>query len=225
MTPEHRHPRRRDRSKDEGWIRDLLHRGEAAVLSAVLDGKPFALPRVYVYDEDRSAIYVHGAFGGVTGKVMAQSGGVTGEGTGAAAGKGTGAAAGEGTGGVTGAAARAGSGAGSGASTGVPMTITIFEMGRLLPASEALEFGVEYASVVVTGKAVEVEDQAEVEQGLVKIMEKYAPHLKAGDDYRPIAPDEVIRTSVIRIDIEAWSGKEKTEAEDFPGAYWFKDVR
>ena len=56
-------------------------------------------------------------------------------------------------------------------------------------------------------------------------MEKYAPHLKAGEDYRPVAPEEVIRTSVIRIDIEAWSGKEKAEAEDFPGAYWFKDVR
>ncbi len=57
------------------------------------------------------------------------------------------------------------------------------------------------------------------------LMEKYAPHLESGKDYRPVAPDEVTRTSVIRIDIEAWSGKEKTEAEDFPGAYWFRDVR
>ncbi len=56
-------------------------------------------------------------------------------------------------------------------------------------------------------------------------MKKYAPHLEPGTDYRPIAPDELIRTAVIRIDIDAWSGKEKKEAPGFPGAYWFKDVR
>ena len=83
----------------------------------------------------------------------------------------------------------------------------------------------EYASVVVTGRAFEVEDPVEAERGLHLIMEKYAPHMKPGKDYRPIAPDEVARTSVIRIDIHAWSGKQKTEADDFPGAYWFKDVR
>jgi nitroimidazol reductase NimA-like FMN-containing flavoprotein (pyridoxamine 5'-phosphate oxidase superfamily) len=98
-------------------------------------------------------------------------------------------------------------------------------MGRLLPADEALEFGVEYASVVVSGRAVEVQDQEEAEHALLLIMKKYAPHLEPGTDYRPIAPDELIRTAVIRIDIDAWSGKEKREAPDFPGAYWFKDVR
>lgn len=184
MTPTHRHPRRMDRSKDEGWIRTFLHRGEAAVLSAVLDGHPFSLSRIYAYDEGRNAVYVHGGFGGETGRVMSQGGTV-----------------------------------------GVAMTLTVFEMGRLLPADEALEFGVEYASVIATGRAVEVEDPVEAEHGLRLLMEKYAPHLKAEKDYRPIAPDEVTRTSVVRIDIEAWSGKEKAEAEDFPGAYWFRDVR
>jgi len=185
MTPEHRHPRREDRSKDEDWIKALLHRGEAAVLSAVVEGLPFSLPRIYAFDEDRGAIFVHGAHGGKTGEVMDVKR----------------------------------------ADGGVPMSVTVFEMGRLLPADEALEFGVEYASVVVSGRASEVEDPGEALHGLELLMEKYAPHLKAGRDYRPIAPDEVARTSVIRIDIEAWSGKQKTEAEDFPGAYWFKAVR
>ncbi|MCB8980542.1 MAG: pyridoxamine 5'-phosphate oxidase family protein [Ardenticatenaceae bacterium] len=35
---------------------------------------------------------------------------------------------------------------------------TIFEMGRLLPAKEALEFSVEYSGVTVFGTAVTVED-------------------------------------------------------------------
>jgi nitroimidazol reductase NimA-like FMN-containing flavoprotein (pyridoxamine 5'-phosphate oxidase superfamily) len=185
MSPVHTHPRRRDRSKDEDWIRALLHRGDAAVLAAVLDGAPFCLPRIYVYEEGREAIYVHGAFGGETGRVLE----------------------GDGTGGK------------------VPMVLTVFEMGRLLPADEALEFGVEYASVVVRGRASEVQDPSEAEEGLRLLMEKYAPHLEAGKDYRAIAPEEVNRTSVIRIDIEAWSGKEKSAPEDFPGAYRFEDVR
>jgi nitroimidazol reductase NimA-like FMN-containing flavoprotein (pyridoxamine 5'-phosphate oxidase superfamily) len=95
----------------------------------------------------------------------------------------------------------------------------------MLPADEALEFGVEYASVVVFGRGSVVEDPKEAEAALVSIMEKYAPHLKAGVDYRPVAPEEIRRTAVLRIDIEEWSGKEKTEAPDFPGAYWFDEVR
>ncbi len=193
MTPEHRHPRRRDRSKDEGWIRALLHRGDAGVFSAVLDGSPFSLPRIYAYGEEKGAIYIHGAFGGLTGKVLEQT------------------------------PVPGGTQAGGG--IGVPMNLTVFEMGRLLPADEALEFGVEYRSVVVSGYATEVGDQAEAEYGLELIMKKYAPHLEPGRDYRPIAPEELLRTSVIRLDIEAWSGKEKAAPEDFPGAYWLKDVQ
>jgi len=184
MSPEHRHPRRHDRSKDEGWIKELLHRGEAAVMAAVLDGAPVCLPRIYAFDEGRDCIYVHGAFGGAMGKVLGQGSGV-----------------------------------------GVPVALTVYEMGRLLPADEALEFGVEYASVIVSGRAVEVEEAEEAMHGLMLLMRKYAPHLKPGDDYRPIAHDELIRTSVVRIDIETWSGKQKAEVPDFPGAYRLADVR
>jgi nitroimidazol reductase NimA-like FMN-containing flavoprotein (pyridoxamine 5'-phosphate oxidase superfamily) len=185
MSPEHLHPRRRDRSKDEEWIKALLHRGEAGVFSAVLEGAPVALPRIFVYDEARDAIYVHGAFGGLTGRVLAQGGG----------------------------------------EDGVPMAATVYEMGRFLPADEALEFGVEYASVVVSGTAREVSDLEEVGRALRLIMEKYAPHLDSGKDYRPVESDEIVRTAVVRIDIQAWSGKQKTAPENFPGAYWLKDVR
>lgn len=199
MTPEHRHPRRRDRSKDEDWIRALLHGGEAGVFSAVLDGFPFSLPRIYAFDEERVAIYIHGAFGGLTGKVLEQTREAQ--------------------------TAESGEPQPTGGEAGVPMNLTVFEMGRLLPADEALEFGVEYRSVVVSGYANEVDDQTEAEHGLEIIMRKYAPHLEAGKDYRPIAPDELLRTSVVRLDIEAWSGKEKAAPEDFPGAYCLKDVQ
>lgn len=103
------------------------------------------------------------------------------------------------------------------------VSFTVFEMGRLLPADEALEFSVEYGGVVVFGNAAIVEDPEEAEHGLQLLLDKYAPHLKPGRDYRPITPDELRRTSVFRLDIESWSGKRKFEAPDFPGAYRYED--
>jgi nitroimidazol reductase NimA-like FMN-containing flavoprotein (pyridoxamine 5'-phosphate oxidase superfamily) len=178
MTREHLHPRRSDRSRSEEWIRALLHRGSAGVLTTVEEGRPAPIPLNFVYDEERDAVYFH------TGRVGRTRGNLPG-----------------------------------------PAAFCVFEMGRMLPADEALEFGVEYGSVVVFGTGVVVEDPEEAEVALVKIMEKYAPHLKAGVDYRPVTPQEIRRTSVIRLDIQAWSGKEKTEPPDFPGAYRFEDVR
>lgn len=178
MTPQHLHPRRKDRSKDEAWIRSFLHQGGAAVLATVRDGRPMPIPLNYVYDEGRNAVYVHTARKGAT---LANLPG--------------------------------------------PAALAVFEMGRMLPADEALEFGVEYRSVVVFGTGSVVEDPEEARGALVLIMEKYAPHLQAGVDYRPVAAEEIQRTAVIRVDVEGWSGKEKAEAPDFPGAYRLEDVR
>jgi nitroimidazol reductase NimA-like FMN-containing flavoprotein (pyridoxamine 5'-phosphate oxidase superfamily) len=70
---------------------------------------------------------------------------------------------------------------------------------------------------VVFGRGSVVEDPKEAEAALVLVMEKYAPHLKAGEDYRPVAPEEVERTAVLRVDIESWSGKEKKRPWTSPG--------
>jgi uncharacterized protein len=98
---------------------------------------------------------------------------------------------------------------------------TVSEMGRLLPADEALEFSVEYAGVVTFGTAQIIADAAEQERALQLLLNKYFPHLKPGEHYRPIAPEELVRTSVYRIDIESWSGKRKKAEDDFPGAFLF----
>lgn len=95
---------------------------------------------------------------------------------------------------------------------------TVWEMGRFLPAREALEFSVEFASAVVVGRARVLTDGGEVRRALETIMEKYAPHLRPGVDYRPITDGEIARTTVYRVDVESWSGKRK-EVGDFPGAY------
>ena len=178
MTPEHLHPRRKDRTRDEDWIRGLLHRGGAGILATVREGRPLPIPLNYVYVEESDVVYFHTARRGATLDNLPG-----------------------------------------------PVALCVFEMGRMLPAAEALEFGVEYRSVVVFGTGSAVEDPKEAEAALVLVMEKYAPHLKAGVDYRPVMGEEVRRTAVLRLDIEGWSGKEKAAAPDFPGAYRFDEVR
>lgn len=98
---------------------------------------------------------------------------------------------------------------------------TVTEMGRLLPAQEALEFSVEYASVVVFGTATIVGDAEEATAALHLLLDKYAPHLERGRDYRPVVAAELKRTAVYRIAITQWSGKQKRVAPDFPGAYFY----
>ncbi len=99
---------------------------------------------------------------------------------------------------------------------------TVSEMGRLLPAESARGFSVEYAGVVVFGRATIVAGEAEARHGLQLLLDKYVPHLQPGRDYRPIAAEEMADTTVFRIDIEHWSGKKKEAAADFPGAFFYR---
>ncbi len=101
----------------------------------------------------------------------------------------------------------------------VPVAFSTAEMGRLLPAAEALEFSVEFSGVVVFGTGQVVEDPEEAKAGLQLLLDRYAPHLKPGWDYRSIIPAEMKRTAVFRIDIEEWSGKEKFVEPEFEGAF------
>lgn len=96
---------------------------------------------------------------------------------------------------------------------GLPGSFTAAEMGRLLPAPEALEFSVEYSGVVVEGVVRTVADRGESAEALQAILDKYAPHLKPGTDYRAITEGELDRTLVYRMDVKRWSGKEKAVGE------------
>jgi uncharacterized protein len=96
---------------------------------------------------------------------------------------------------------------------------SVSEMGRLLPANEALEMSVEFSSVIVFGRARIVEDPEEARRMLQMLLDKYFSHLSPERDYRPIQPEELKRTAVYCIQIEAWSGKRKQVDADFPGAF------
>lgn len=81
------------------------------------------------------------------------------------------------------------------------------ETGKLLPSNIALEFSIQYASVVAFGKIHIVAESTEQRRILTALVGKYFPDLNPGVDYRPITENELNRTAVYRIEIERWSGK------------------
>lgn len=102
---------------------------------------------------------------------------------------------------------------------------SISEMGRLLPAKEALEMSVEYKGVAIFGNASVVENGDEAYPAFQLLLDKYFPHLEAGKDYRATTPEEWKRTSLYRLDISSWSGKQKKADLDFPGAFHYDEIK
>ncbi|MBN2148977.1 MAG: pyridoxamine 5'-phosphate oxidase family protein [Anaerolineales bacterium] len=88
------------------------------------------------------------------------------------------------------------------------------EMGRLVPGDTAMEFGVEYASVVVFGTVHVIDDPVEARRALQMLLDRYFPTLRPGIDYREIVAEELAVTAVYRLDISLWSGKEAPAAEN-----------
>jgi nitroimidazol reductase NimA-like FMN-containing flavoprotein (pyridoxamine 5'-phosphate oxidase superfamily) len=170
-------PLRKDRAKDDAWIKAYLKRVPFGMLATEYEGQPFIKPTQFAYDEAEHAIYIHGA---LVGRMRTNLG------------------------------------------LNPRVSFCIAEMGRLLPADTAMEVGVEYASVVVFGKAELLTDAEEARYGLQLLLNRFFPHLKPGIDYREILPEELNITSVYRIKIDSWSGKEDRAKKDFSGAFTYQ---
>jgi len=82
------------------------------------------------------------------------------------------------------------------------------ELGKFLPSNVALEFSLQFRSVVVFGTARLVTDFDEARRLLYGLISKYFPTMAAGKEYREITDKELRATSIYAIQIESWSGKE-----------------
>ena len=82
------------------------------------------------------------------------------------------------------------------------------ELGKMLPANIALEFSLQFRSVIVFGSARLLTDPEEARRVLNGLIHKYFPAMTAGKEFRQITDKELKRTSVYAIRIEDWSGKE-----------------
>ena len=85
------------------------------------------------------------------------------------------------------------------------------ELGKLLPSNVALEFSLQFRSVVIFGTARIISDPTEARKMLYGFISKYFPKMTAGSEYREITDKELRATSIYAIKIEAWSGKENWE--------------
>jgi nitroimidazol reductase NimA-like FMN-containing flavoprotein (pyridoxamine 5'-phosphate oxidase superfamily) len=92
------------------------------------------------------------------------------------------------------------------------------EYGRFLPANTALEFSVQYRSVMAFGTVQILEDEQEKTEVLNSLLKKYFPEMTSGIEYRPITPQELARTTVYALQIESISAKENwdEQAEELP---------
>jgi nitroimidazol reductase NimA-like FMN-containing flavoprotein (pyridoxamine 5'-phosphate oxidase superfamily) len=170
-------PARKDRARDEAWIKSFLHKIPFGTLATEFEGQPFIKPVSFAYAETENALYIHGA---LVGRMRTNL------------------------------------------ESNPRVSFCVAEMGRLLPADTAMEVGVEYASVVLLGRAELVTDADQARHGLQLLLDRYFPQLKPGEDYREIQKEEQDITSVYKITIESWSGKEDLARPDFPGAFTFK---
>lgn len=86
--------------------------------------------------------------------------------------------------------------------------LEVSELGKMLPSNVALEFSLQYRSVVVFGTARLVSDPQEARRVMYNLIKKYFPLMTPGKEFREITDKELRATSIYAIQIEEWSGKE-----------------
>jgi uncharacterized protein len=86
--------------------------------------------------------------------------------------------------------------------------LEVSETGKLMPSNIALEFALQYRSVMVFGTVRVLTEPEEAKRGLYGLISKYFPGMVAGREYREITEKELRATTVYAIKIDSWSGKE-----------------
>ena len=92
------------------------------------------------------------------------------------------------------------------------------QAGKLLPSNVALEFSIQYESVVVFGRLRLLRNLDGKRRALYGLIEKYFPDMIPGEQYRPITDLELKQTAVYTMTIDSWSGKRNwpDQAEQSP---------
>jgi nitroimidazol reductase NimA-like FMN-containing flavoprotein (pyridoxamine 5'-phosphate oxidase superfamily) len=96
----------------------------------------------------------------------------------------------------------------------------ISQLGRYLPSNVALEFSIQYRSAMVFGQAGVLAEPEEQRRMLHLLIAKYFAPMTLGRDYRPVTDQELKRTSVYELRIEAWSGKENWQEQADQSDEW-----
>ena len=92
----------------------------------------------------------------------------------------------------------------------------VSELGKLLPSNVALEFSLQFRSVIVFGSAFILEDRQEQREVMHQLIAKYFNKMELGRDYRPASDKELERTSIYEIRIEFMERQGKLETTRRP---------
>src|SRR5215510_4590851 len=76
------------------------------------------------------------------------------------------------------------------------------ELGKFLPSNVALEFSLQFRSVVIYGTARVVTDPDEARRLMYGLISKYFPKMTAGQEFREITDKELRATSIYVIQID-----------------------
>jgi hypothetical protein len=152
-----------ENTRDDDWIKDLLHRGQIARIASRFDLDLFINTSTFFFAESEKRIIFHS---NIAGRIRANI------------------------------------------EKYPEVCVEVSEFGKLLPSNIALEFSLQYRSVLVFGKAYLIEDEIEKKKVLHQLIAKYFSEMQIDQDYRSATDKELKRTSVYEIKIETWSGKE-----------------
>jgi len=94
------------------------------------------------------------------------------------------------------------------------------ELGKMLPSNVALEFSLQFRSVIAFGTARLVTDPEEARRVLYGLIHKYFPAMTAGEEFREITDKELRSTSIYAVQIEEWTGKENWKDRADQSAEW-----
>ena len=102
--------------------------------------------------------------------------------------------------------------------------LCVYAVGAMRTHRRAFEFFQEQAGVMVFGPARPVLDNEKKHSVMQVFFAKHAPHLEPNVDYEHASQSEIDATTILRIDIERWSGKMKwTDDPDRP-RYYYDDI-
>ena len=102
--------------------------------------------------------------------------------------------------------------------TGIPVCLCVTHLDALVVARSAFHHSVNYRSVMAFGAAEVIEDEAEKQAAFQALIERLYPG--RWPSLRPLMPQEVKATMVMRMQIEEASAKVRSgQREDEPGDY------
>ena len=93
--------------------------------------------------------------------------------------------------------------------SGAPVCVTVTLTDGLVYSRKAMNHSMNYRSVVLFGKGIEVTDEDEKFDLFDAMVQRYFPGRNVGNDYNAPPPADLGVTALVKVVIEEWNGKRR----------------